>query len=275
MRWIKAMLNKRNIQFSLMTLLVLSMIAGGTMTWLSWRHARWARQLADPAQRDEAFFNLLKYQRLHDPDGHRQEIPASLSDCVVNHVVVVPQASGPPYYLVFRRSDLQGGPGIAKGHSYLFDSEGFLIPWYWNSNYITGEVFAIPTGPPLLVVDYTEYEGINVMYVTELSARHNVPILRVQLRSSGVDDNHLGWQFHIDNSAGEVAIEVQRRKRSNDLVTRARYVWSNSEKKFVGPKGGPDEDFMRIDDPHWREKFKRSKPSQGPFTPTKRLGHEP
>lgn len=181
------MARRRFLQYSLATLLIFSLCCGLAMTWWFGRYARWAANLADPALRDEALFNLLHNQRINGPPGYEELKPASLKECRVNHVLVSSQLSGPPVYLVFKATtfDNDAGPGIPRGHVLLFDGNGYFIPWHSGGNSVDGEILEVQPGTPLLCVDEIPYVNGTVLYVLEISQRRE-PIFRGRLQTRNV-----------------------------------------------------------------------------------------
>jgi len=229
--------------FSLLTLLLVSLVCGGAMVWHSGRHARWAAQLADPGTRDAALYNLLS-----DPVKPGDHEPGAREKCIVNHVVISPQPGGkPPVYLVFRTSgykDEVSGPGIPRGHVIAIDSEGRVIPWYFTADWLTDEsaIITVAADQPVQCLDIipvglsSNDAGVTLLYIVSATPKLD-PVLLVAFNRDTDPPETKKWSHQVLDVNGVKEIQLGPKSADGTVDPRARFMWSASENRYTGPSG--------------------------------------
>ncbi|HUX00288.1 MAG: YdjY domain-containing protein [Phycisphaerae bacterium] len=216
------------------------------------------QELLDPAKRNAALDKLMQL-------NHYKGGPHDTA--LVNHVVVCPQPKGEPLYAVFKDehyADWSGaGLGKPRGHVLLFDSDGKYVPFYKNANDPWG-VFEDVNGDGIV-------ENVESWYCGELRSctiLHVIPIVEKPMPLLCVAYNPKQrktetWAWQMADAGKDGALQIQlgpvvkilgdpahsrddngTNKQINPVVT---YTWDKDKKAYVGPAGGDDQPFKRLD----------------------------
>jgi hypothetical protein len=240
---------KRRLQFSLTTLLLLSVAIGIGMTWWHFRYRRWAAELAVPERRDAALYELLKARRFHNDLPTYDEAPPSLEECKVNHVVASKQPDGGVVYVVFKAGGFRDDEGLgkAKGHVIAIDEDGRLLPWYSGANVLEGDLVDVAANSPVHCIDAIPYSlsradsaGVVVLYALPIT-RHLTPALLVAYNRYGEPET---WTWRCVKQGNTFVIQLGPTNAT--FEPEAEYVWNATLNKYVGPDGGPDKHYMRL-----------------------------
>lgn len=218
-------------------------------------------QLTNLEHRDEALAELMRLNEMRHTTRRK-----------INHVLVCPQESSGPLYAVFveskdavnKRYGL--GPGKPLGGVKLFDSDGNFIPYYCKANFIQG-IFADVNGDGIIENIDSLHTGsreeswfAKVLHVISITKEPR-PILciaydrerkskepwawrAVDLDNDGILEIQFGPVIRVNGNVSTSIYDDGRNKEIDPIVT---YRWSADEKDYVGPDGGNDRHFERID----------------------------
>ena len=221
-----------------------------------------AAMLANPQSRDRAACALFERGVYRSTHSYSEE-PCKTVAGAVNHVIVAPQSTGPPFYLVFRMwpfpSD-QIGPGRSKGPFAIVDGHGRLVPVFAAANMLDDDddVFAYAGTDAMAVAHVVAYGGreddnwtLEILHIVPVDASQQ-PVLSVVLGPSfGPDDACLGsyWTWRHRDIDGDRVPEVEigpRQQPPVDLLPRAVYRWSRERQAYEGPDGAVESGFLRL-----------------------------
>jgi hypothetical protein len=220
--------------------------------------------LAAPQERDAAACRLIELGLKRTDDTYTPERCTSIPGAV-NHVVIAPQASEGPFYLVFHRwpfEDERFGPGKPKGPFSIVDSQGRFSRVFANANMLEDDddVFAYAGTDALAVAHVIPYGGGEGERAWTTRALHVVPVdeqqepvLSVVLGPStyGSDDVCLSsyWTWRRRDLDGDGVQEIEIGPRQNaptGLLPRAVYRWSAQRRTYEGPEGSVEEGFVKL-----------------------------
>lgn len=203
-------------------------------------------KLADPTLRDDAFREVLSWQKYRSKPSAPDNIFKPL-----RHVVVCPQKQGPPIYAVFP-SNRYEQRSAAKGHIMLIDADGAIIPYYHNANSIddssefkdvNGDGVVDEVGTISFGTSAGSAEVLHVLPVT----REQSPALSIVLKESDRHKAEWSWKLAETSEPGVCSIEIgPLDAKTNKLLPKARYTWSKEKSQYVGPAGGGKHPFMRM-----------------------------
>lgn len=199
-------------------------------------------KLTDPAQRDEAFRTILSWQKYRSKPSSPERTFKPL-----RHVVVCPQKEGPPLHAVFPMVSFEPRP-LPKGHIMLIDADGAIIPYYINANSIDDHSeFKDINGDGIIeVLSTIGFGKAQILHVLPMT-REQVPSLNIVLKQSSFTKTEWSWQVTPTNDPSVSTIELGPiDKETKKLVPKAQYKWSKEKSDFIGPAGGGDLPFMRL-----------------------------
>lgn len=217
-----------------------------------WRY-RTVRKLLDPAQREQIYRQVLGWRRYAASYGERfDDLPGK--DEVIHRVFECPQREGPPLFVVAYRP-FNGKPHI--GHrgapEYAFDLvdfDGTLIPVRDGMNVdpcelrdLNGDgVLELPGDNGWSYPDsWSTFRVFSLVAVT----REQELLLRVAYREPS-------WTWEIHRSGepphAEIVLGPQGSEANQVEIVVARYRWDPAQGVYLGPAGGPEEDFVRASD---------------------------
>jgi hypothetical protein len=222
--------------------------------WIEWEPlAAWWRyqtvkRLLDPAQREEAFRQILGWRRFPSSDAkYFDHLPDE--DEVIDRVIECPQRNDPPLFVVvFRFGD--GGPNprrLTEHHFELVDYDGTLIPCdriSCDSDLLdlNGDGALARAGD-----QNWRFDGDRIVKVFSLVAvtRKQELLLRVAYHPES-------WTWEIRRSSESPHADIVLGPRTADgrgvETVVARYQWDPAQGAYVGPAGGPEEEFVRASD---------------------------
>jgi hypothetical protein len=199
-------------------------------------------QLSDPDRRDDAFRMILSWQKYRSKPSAPERIFKPL-----RHVVVCPQKKGPPIIAVFPMSSYEQR-AAPKGHVILIDADGAIIPCYINANSIDDhsefkDVNGDGVVDEISTINFSSAQVLHILPVT----RDQIPALNIVLKESGFNKTEWSWRLAETNEPGVFSIELGPLDAdTGQLVPKARYQWSKETSAYVGPAGGGNLPFMRL-----------------------------
>jgi ankyrin repeat protein len=200
------------------------------------------KRLSDPTQRDEAFRTVLSWQKYRSQPSAPERFFKPL-----RHVVVCPQAVGPPIYAVFPWTTYEQRPA-PKGHVILIDADGAMIPHYINANSINDvSEFRDINGDR--IIDEISAIGTGKAYVLHVLpvTREQKPALNILLRKKGFNETEWSWRLAPTAQSDVFAIELGLNDpKTSQLHPRVTYEWSETTHDYVGPTGGDGLPFKRM-----------------------------
>jgi hypothetical protein len=236
-----------------------------------------AKRLADPAQRAAAFCELLK--RGKDPDD-------GVSDgCQINHLVVAPQNTGAPMYVVFRRDTRifpQARIGTIAGWFTLIAADGSIVAPRNGSNVLDGhdQIFNY-AGDARVAIAREFWSSDHDWTVRQLEVIPISPEQRALLslllgpaiphQPSG-EPGRWTWAIAETKQGAPPDIEIGPKGADGSLAkVAARFVYSRETGTYDGPKGSAAEGFVRLPDDNavsyaLRRRFAEQS-SREPFVP--------
>ena len=205
-------------------------------------------KLALPDARNEAFRTVISWQKYRTkPSAPEREYKP------LRHVVVCPQKTGPPIYAVFPWTSYEQREA-PKGHVILVDADGAIIPYYLNANWIDDQSeFKDVNGDGVIdEVHIIHFHGADVLHVLPMT-RDQCPILNIVLKlkkKRGSRETEWSWRLVGTATPNVFSIEIgPLNAKSEEIIPRARYEWSKEKKEYVGPPGGGEFPFMRLNAP--------------------------
>jgi hypothetical protein len=233
-----------SIQAALLLILVL---AGGIFTqregiagW--WRH--WTvRKLLDPTQREAVYKRIVEWQRYRGTPRYTVD-PLSSGE-PIHDVVLCTQRGGRPFYAVVVKQPWSG----AGHHFELVDFDGTFVPVFLGWNVGSCDFKDLNGDRVLDRLESRSYRlesGKNVQALTLIPMTPDQKLaLRVVYRI------HLAsWAWTVVDTSGELP-EIRlgpRDPASGEVTPRATYRWERSQSRYVGPGGGIDQNFFRVDE---------------------------
>ncbi len=208
------------------------------------------KALGDSKTRDDALRRLLARNALDGFDGKNTKLP-----CVVNHVVWCPQREGPPMVAVFKSEGYveeepflrAEGPGLPIGYVILFLSNGWAVPYFQGLNVIEGMgVMQDLTGDGLV-------EALDVIPCGTSRGDYYqcyvLPITPAQEDTLQVWWRKESWGVVVlaPDASGRCPVVIGPRAADGTIIEKARFVWSATTKRWMGPAGGTRADFYRYD----------------------------
>jgi hypothetical protein len=204
-------------------------------------------QLTDFTRRDEAFREILSRQLYRSRPRYVERIFKPL-----RHVVVCPQANGPPLYAVFPVCSYEQR-AEPLGYVILIDADGAIIPWYINANSLDEpSEFRDINGDTIVdAVDEVRTGKARILHVLPVT-REQRPTLMILLRRATSDEHAWSWRLAETAAPGVCAIELGPGDPKRDYFeARATYQWSPAEGGYVGPPGGDNLPFKRMKGSTW------------------------
>lgn len=199
-------------------------------------------ELTNPARRDDAFRKILSWQKYRSKPSAPERLFKTL-----RHVVVCPQKEGPPIYAVFPMTSYEQRDA-PKGHVILIDADGAILPYYMNANSIDDDSeFKDVNGDGIVeevsTLNIGREQVLHILPVT----RNQTPSLNIALRQSGFNKTEWSWHLVATREPGVFSIELgPMEAESGKLIPKARYQWSKETSSYVGPAGGVDLPYMRL-----------------------------
>jgi len=219
----------------------------------AWRRSLVVRQLLDPAKRNEAWREVVGWQRYGDGNPHYQL--KLYSDQEVREVLACPQPRGKPLFAVFF-GDMDTVPSSRNGNFELVRMDGTLLPdpHGWD---LAENPFRDLNGDSVLdrVESMTfEFEhdandeprcSAAVLHVIPLTESRE-PTLMVVCGRKGAPQ--LKWRLRESNRPGvfDVVLEKSGEGKAQDAI-KAVYRWSERARAYEGPGGSAAGDFLRVD----------------------------
>jgi hypothetical protein len=216
------------------------------------------KDLLDPDKRSAALEKLILLNRYES---------SSNKPIRVNQVVVCPQPKGEPLVAVFKDEGYAGwsgaGPGKAAGHVLLFDSEGKYVPYYHNANAPFG-VFADVNGDGLVESVQSGFVGLQpaatLLYVIPIVEKP-MPLLCVAYNPEHRETATWAWQVAdarkdgvlqiqlgpVVKILGDPAHSLEDNGTNKEINPTVTFTWDKAKKAYVGPAGGDDQPFKRLD----------------------------
>lgn len=204
--------------------------------------------LLDPERREEAFADIITWKknlfnaRLYPP-----------ADRKIGDVLACPQPEGPPLYVVF--SNAQG----PRTRMTILDSDGTIIPFYQPDKVITDRLkdvngdgcFDIVGTLPIRIPigDWVVYmEALFVLPISRENRAALTILYNASLAHRPLGDRRWGWRLNEISVPDVLAIEIGPQISGRaQIEPRARYTWSAEEQRYVGPAGGYELGFLRIE----------------------------
>lgn len=221
------------------------------------------RSLGDPKARDTAYCELLSLRLYHRPKDAYQDTCGPISE-----VVIAPQPTGSPLYIVFanpgyeiERESVRRGP---SGPFTIFDASGYMVPVFWSASLVDNEseLFAYSSAGQIAIGNVVGVTHGNSFDAGHWSVQtlHVVPTIISQKPALsvvlgpptfGFDDgcagNFWSWRYRDLNADGWPEIQIGPRADAEGNITPiATYRWSSNEQKYVGPTGSVAEQFIQF-----------------------------
>jgi hypothetical protein len=201
--------------------------------------------------RDDAFRKVMGRQIYRGEGTYTEDTFQNAPAGIVRHVVACPQPKGPPMFAVF--AGPRGPRHQAVGHIILIDSDGVIVRVYSAANSLDEtDHFKDINGDGVvdMVHSWHKLDSQNrtgsVVHITPVT-REQQPVLLVAYNREPVKEEW-GWRL-TEEKGGRYALELGPKKAgTEDITPKATYRWSDKEKRYEGPDGGPGEPFMRLKD---------------------------
>ncbi len=217
-------------------------------------------QLLDPERRQAAFVEIVSWQKYLDAERIPYRVTA---DKEVVEVVVCPQTEGSPIYAVLTRSGHRKVITLVAG-------DGTLIPVYRGANLLKGELLDINGDGGLEVIDSVgavvsigdAEVALEELYVLPITPEQEYVLAVAFQRRVPIPDpkgpgahfvpwppgSIWSWELQEADPKGTYSIVLGPRDRESGAIDpRAVYSWSATEKRWIGPSGGADQPFLRVD----------------------------
>lgn len=239
---------------------VLALTLGVAVTWrsdcaLPAGHGELRAMLLDPLRRDDAFCSVVQEAQRWDPTGSI----GPKEDCAVNHVVEARQRSGSSLFVVFWRADRdvfpEAGSGLPKGPFTIISDDGAVITEFLRADVLEADSAIVGLGSDgLAIIQAIPYGAAGALWTTLVL--HVVPvtpeqrsILTVMVGPPVTGFVEPGqWTWRVRHALdGELAIDVGTSAKDGDgLKVEGTYRFNAAANAFVGPAGGPDRGFQRV-----------------------------
>jgi hypothetical protein len=248
---------RRGRTVSILAALLLALVlAGAFLTqWEAlaawWRH-RTVRKLEDPAQREIVYRQIVQWQRYRGTPMYTVD-PMRPGESI-REVIVCPQRDGKPLYAVVYRGAFESdGPGLR--HFELVDFDGTLVPVFEGWSIGPCDFKDLNADGVLDRLESLTYEieggkeDVQALTLVPMTPEQKVK-LRVFYR---MHQENAAWDWNVVDISGSPP-EIRlgpRDPETKELMPRATYSWDPSRSEYVGPSGGIDEEFLRLDDLDW------------------------
>jgi hypothetical protein len=239
----------------LIGLVVLAVLAAalwaGRREIAAWYRYQTVRKLLDPAEREAVLREVLGWQRYDPAVRDRETMEELLKDEELDRVVTCPQPGERPIFAVFFKEN-----GELNSQDFeLIAADGTIL----DMNVLKGE-FKDVNGDGVIEVVQSwihEIEGtgrdISMLCVSPVR-REQTPLLMVaynKLKKLSLTDQpgEWGWELRATAAPDAFDIVLGPKDKSTGKVAepQAVYAWSRERKAYLGPGGGYDQPFLRID----------------------------
>jgi hypothetical protein len=245
---------RRGRAFSIIPALLLAFVLVGAFVtqWEAltawWRHQT-VRKLEDPAQREVVYRQIVQWQRYRGVPWYTVD-PMRPGESI-RDVIVCHQRDGRPLYAVVYKGAFESdAPGLRRFE--LVDFDGTLVSVFegWNFGHCDfKDLNADGVLDRLETLTYEIEEGkedVQALTLIPMTPEQKVK-LRVFYR---MHQENAGWDWTVVDTNGS-PLEIRlgpRDPETKELMPRAVYRWDPSRSEYVGPSGGIDEEFLRLDD---------------------------
>ena len=235
-------------------LLVLVLVGAFVTQWQAvaawWRH-RTVKKLMDPAQREVVYKQILAWQRYRGMPRYTVD-PLSPGEGVQD-VVLCPQRDGKPFYVVVYSGPLWNNQ-LGLRHFELVDFDGTLVPVVDGWSIGSCDFKDLNADGVLDRLEQLEYETEEGERSRALILIPMTPEQKVKLRvfhRMHAEDARWEWTVvHTNGKFPEIRLGPID-PFTRELIPHATYRWDPSRSEYVGPSGGIDEEFFRLDDLDW------------------------
>jgi hypothetical protein len=218
----------------------------------SWDRQLTVKKLLDPKRRQDALEKIVSWKRYQGESGYVVHKAYPIED-----VIISIQPDGLPIYVVLFKDSMIGQ---LDPDDYIpveaIDFDGTIVPWYQRFNLIKrSNLKDLNADGTLDDIDQIECE------VGGEPPKHTVvhlwvlPINREMRPSLGILMNRdhprepWSWKLNESGTPGVYDLVIGVKDEAAGKITpRAVYTWSATDKRFIGPEGGLQEQFLRIDE---------------------------
>ncbi len=216
----------------------------GLAAWWRWQTVK---GLLDPARRQQVYREVVSWQRYRGEPRYRIELDDTEQ---LVKVIECPQRTGSPVLSLFFRDT--GVTGRAD-HFELVDYDGTLLPVPSGSN-VSNQIsdFQDINGDGLLDRVEAHYRVddsqrfVHIFRLVQVTPSQDVALEVAYIASAAQSD--WTWQLHYAQNPRIPEIVIGPKDPATSAIApRAVYQWDSKARRYVGPEGGVDQDFIRVD----------------------------